>query len=83
MPRMGFEITIPAFERAKTFHALDRATTVTDKLRTVPWRIMGSGGIAVPFLTSALDVGEWSVSRPEIGNLVPILQEAGRALEPA
>jgi hypothetical protein len=25
---------------------------------------MGSGGIAPPFLTSALDGGEWSVSRP-------------------
>jgi hypothetical protein len=35
MPRVGFEPTIPVFERAKTFHALDRATTVTD----------GSGGI--------------------------------------
>jgi hypothetical protein len=28
MPRVGFEPTIPAFERAKTVHALDRATTV-------------------------------------------------------
>jgi hypothetical protein len=29
MPRVGFEHTIPAFERAKTFHAFDRAATVT------------------------------------------------------
>jgi hypothetical protein len=28
MPLMVFEPTIPVFERAKTFHALDRATTV-------------------------------------------------------
>jgi hypothetical protein len=28
MPRAGFEPTIPAFERAKTVHALDRAATV-------------------------------------------------------
>jgi hypothetical protein len=28
MPRVGFEPTIPAFERAKTVHALDRAVTV-------------------------------------------------------
>jgi hypothetical protein len=28
MPRVGFERTIPAFERAKTVHALDRAATV-------------------------------------------------------
>jgi hypothetical protein len=29
MPWVGFEPTIPAFERAKTIHALDRAATVT------------------------------------------------------
>jgi hypothetical protein len=28
MPRLGFEPTIPVFERANTFHALDRAATV-------------------------------------------------------
>jgi hypothetical protein len=28
MPRVGFEPTIPAFERAKTVHALDRTVTV-------------------------------------------------------
>jgi hypothetical protein len=28
MPRVGFEPTIPAFERAKTVHALDSAVTV-------------------------------------------------------
>jgi hypothetical protein len=28
MPQVGFEHTIPIFERAKTFHALDRAATV-------------------------------------------------------
>jgi hypothetical protein len=28
MPRLGFEPTIPVFERAKTVHALDRAVTV-------------------------------------------------------
>jgi hypothetical protein len=27
MPRVGFETTMPAFERAKTVHALDRAAT--------------------------------------------------------
>jgi hypothetical protein len=29
MPCVGFEPTIPASERAKTVHALDRAATVT------------------------------------------------------
>jgi hypothetical protein len=29
MPWVGFETTIPAFERAKTIHALDREATVT------------------------------------------------------
>jgi hypothetical protein len=28
MPRVGFEPTIPVFERAKTVHDLDRAATV-------------------------------------------------------
>jgi hypothetical protein len=28
MPRVGFEVTIPPFERAKTVYALDRAATV-------------------------------------------------------
>jgi hypothetical protein len=28
MSRVGFEPTIPVFERAATVHALDRATTV-------------------------------------------------------
>jgi hypothetical protein len=28
MPGVGFEPTIPVFERAKTVHALDRAATV-------------------------------------------------------
>jgi hypothetical protein len=29
MPCVGFELTIPASERAKTVHALDRSATVT------------------------------------------------------
>jgi hypothetical protein len=49
---------------------------------------MGSGGIAPPLLTSALDGGEWSPSRPghftseETVPPVPIGQEAGWAPEP-
>jgi hypothetical protein len=31
MPRVGYEPTIPAFERAKTFHASDRAATVISR----------------------------------------------------
>jgi hypothetical protein len=30
MPRVGFEPTIPVFERAKTVHELDFAATVID-----------------------------------------------------
>jgi hypothetical protein len=43
MPRVGFELMIPAFERAKTIHALDRATTVIDAIipnahkYQIPW----------------------------------------------
>jgi hypothetical protein len=32
MPRVGFEPTIPAFERAKTIHALDHAASVIGTL---------------------------------------------------
>jgi hypothetical protein len=31
MPWVGFELTIPVFERAKTVHALDSAATVIGK----------------------------------------------------
>jgi hypothetical protein len=34
MPPVGFEATIPAFERAKTVHALDRAATVIGTLES-------------------------------------------------
>jgi hypothetical protein len=36
MPRVGFEPTIPAFERAKTVHALDRAATVIGCVTETP-----------------------------------------------
>jgi hypothetical protein len=35
MPLVGFEPTIPAFERAKTVHALDRAATVIGEMGSV------------------------------------------------
>jgi hypothetical protein len=39
MPRVGFERTVPEFERAKTVHALGRAVTVTDRntKKKTPW----------------------------------------------
>jgi hypothetical protein len=33
MPQVGFETTIPEFERAKTVHALDHAATVSGYLK--------------------------------------------------
>jgi hypothetical protein len=36
MPWVGFESTIPASERAKTVHALDRSATVTGVNLIVP-----------------------------------------------
>jgi hypothetical protein len=35
MPRVGFEPTVPAFERTKTIHGLDRAGTVIGSEDTV------------------------------------------------
>jgi hypothetical protein len=37
---------------------------VFNQLSTMPWRRMGSGVLAPPFLTTALDGGELSASRP-------------------
>jgi hypothetical protein len=45
MPRVGFEPTIPVFERAKTFHVLVRSATV-----------IGTCGYS-PYLTSSLTRG--------------------------
>jgi hypothetical protein len=33
MPRVGFEPTMPVFERAKAVHALDRAVTVISRMK--------------------------------------------------
>jgi hypothetical protein len=43
MPRVGFKPTIPVFERAKTFHALDRTATVKNehKLQMFRNKILG------------------------------------------
>jgi hypothetical protein len=36
---MGFELTTPVFERAKTFHALDRAATVIGSMNIASQKI--------------------------------------------
>jgi hypothetical protein len=36
MPRVGFKLTIPVFERAKTSYVLDRAATVIGRYATCP-----------------------------------------------
>jgi hypothetical protein len=53
MLQVGFEPTIPVFERAKTVHALDRASTVigilsailTDILHDFPLSFQANAGI--------------------------------------
>jgi hypothetical protein len=55
---MGFEPTIPAFEREKTVHALDRAGTVFDTA------YVGVDAWIHTSLTSTLVGGEWSVHAP-------------------
>jgi hypothetical protein len=37
---MGFKHTIPVFERAKTFHALDRAANVISSTEATYWEIL-------------------------------------------
>jgi hypothetical protein len=39
MPLVGFEPTIPVFERAKTVHALDSAATVTGHTEVYGFKI--------------------------------------------
>jgi hypothetical protein len=41
MPFVGFEHTIPASERAKTVHALDRWVTVTGSIKNKVLKIEG------------------------------------------
>jgi hypothetical protein len=43
MPCVGFEPTIPASERAKTVHALDRSATVTGSLTEMSTRNLPVG----------------------------------------
>jgi hypothetical protein len=38
MPQVGFEPTIPLFERAKTVYAIDRAATVIGAYQALVWR---------------------------------------------
>jgi hypothetical protein len=40
MPRVGFEHTIPVFERAIAFHDLDRTATVISKICTMHMKIV-------------------------------------------
>jgi hypothetical protein len=37
MPWVGFETTIPPFERTKKFHTLDRGVTVIDLIDITFW----------------------------------------------
>jgi hypothetical protein len=45
MPQVGFEPTFPAFERAKTVHALDRAVTVIGYIKIKLFNIILSSTI--------------------------------------
>jgi hypothetical protein len=38
MPQVGFEPMIPVFDRAKTFHTLDRVATVVVQLHNCIWK---------------------------------------------
>jgi hypothetical protein len=43
MPQVGFEPTIPVFDRAKTVHVLSRAATVIGKITEVLVPISNTG----------------------------------------
>jgi hypothetical protein len=52
MPCVGFKCTIPASERAKTVHALDRSATVTGRIRIQHIIIQIIWGLCCPSLLS-------------------------------
>jgi hypothetical protein len=58
MPLVGLEPTIPVFERAKTFHALDRAVTVVgvSQLKINIYEVQNNPtqGVEIIFLITAL-----------------------------
>jgi hypothetical protein len=57
MPRVGFEPTTPVFERAKTIHALDRASTVIGLINlrvTIIGRAFLDEPLAILFSSSLL-----------------------------
>jgi hypothetical protein len=59
MPQVGFEPTIPVFERAKTVHALDRAVTVMGTREIYRHKNDTSmSGVAVKLLTLLLRILE-------------------------
>jgi hypothetical protein len=47
-----------------TFNYIGSDLVTTTVKQVTSWRLMGSGGIDPPFLTYALDGGQWSASRP-------------------
>jgi hypothetical protein len=67
MPRVGFEPTIPAFERAKTVHSLDRAATV-----------IGNSSDCLTHVVMWFDADSYSVfascrTKHEFGSLIVLL----------
>jgi hypothetical protein len=50
MPSMGFEQTIPAFERANKYYALNRTATVIGSLVSVIILKKGKKGKVVPVI---------------------------------
>jgi hypothetical protein len=62
MPRVGFELTIPVFERVKIVHALDCAATVTGSSASYPLEILNA---YIFLLGEILTVYMWPVIEPQ------------------
>jgi hypothetical protein len=56
MPRVGFEPTIPVFERAKTVHVSDRVATVIDNVNYLSIYLSIYGSTALCWALAALSV---------------------------
>jgi hypothetical protein len=65
IPWVGFEPTMRAFKRTKTFHALDRAATVTGEIAVISF-VRNNWGTCFAYNTHRPESLAVTVSRPEI-----------------
>jgi hypothetical protein len=75
MPYVGFEHTIPAFERAKTVHALDHTRTV---IGIYPLNLSDIGVTFFAVMSSAfIPLARTSIPERSEGKAIPVIGRGG------